>query len=158
MRRDGIRFRVNERGIRNLQRHLAESLNTPTERRPLTKFQRRELLWLASAADENGSPSSRDLAERNRSFAPERHADLAARYRALERAGYVDCLSFAWGDDVINVRLTEEGRDAAESILAEELESPSIPDETRSKIESALISQGIGLAASLLLKFLTIGW
>ena len=157
MRRDGIRVRINEEGIRELQRQLAESLNSSTEPRPLTKFQRRELLWLASVADEDGNPPSKSLAERNGSFTPESRADLAARYRALERAGYVDCLGFAWGNDVISVRLTEEGRDAAETVIGEELESPAISDETRSSIKGALISQGIGIAANLLLKLISIG-
>ena len=75
----------------------------------------------------------------------------------LERAGYVDCLGFAWGNDVISVRLTEEGRDAAETVIGEELESPAISDETRSSIKGALISQGIGIAANLLLKLISIG-
>lgn len=157
MRRGGIRIKVNDKGIRELQRQLAESLNSPAEPLPLTKFQRRELLWLASVADEDGNPPSRDLAERNGSFSPESRADLAARYRALERVGYVDRLGFAWGDDVISVRLTEEGRDAAETIIDEELESPAISDETKSSIRGALISQGINIAASLLLKLVSLG-
>lgn len=157
MRRGGIRIKVNDKGIRELQRQLAESLNAAVESRPLTKFQRRELLWLASVANEDGNPPSRALAERNGSFSPESRADLAARYRALERAGYVDCLGFAWGNDVISVRLTEEGRDAAETIIDEELESPAISDETKSSIREALISQGINIAASLLLKLVSLG-
>lgn len=157
MRRGGIRIKVNDKGLRELQRQLAESLNSPTAPPSLTKFQRRELLWLASVADADGNPPSRSLAERNGSFSAESRADLAARYRALERAGYVDRLGFAWGNDVISVRLTEEGRDAAEAIIGEELDSPAISDETKSSIRGALISQGISIAASLFLKLVSLG-
>ena len=156
MSRNRTKVVINKAALRDLQRQIAEQLNAPSEPPQLTRFQRRELLWLASEADENGGIPSSALEERNASFAPESRGDLAARYRALERLGYVDELMLDWSHLVISARLTEEGRGAAEDILSEELASPTISEETRSSVKEALIAGGIGVACDLLIKLIAL--
>lgn len=113
-------------------------------------------MWLAYVAESDGSICSKDLEERKRSLNNISLDDFKYRYIALQEAGFVDNLVHAWGNPVIKVRLTEEGRSSAESFLEAELSSQLISDETKKSIKDTLVSQGISAAFKLFL--LSIGF
>lgn len=109
----------------------------------LTKSQKRELMWIASVCSEDGSVQSSDLEIRKSGMNSNQLDDFMYRYDALERMGYVDQLIHAWGEPVITVRVTEEGRERAEEFLEAELESSLISDDAKSTIRGAFINQGV---------------
>ncbi len=115
----------------------------------LTRIQKRELMWLAAHTDKRGFVLGDALEVRCRSGEID-FTDMATRYRALESCGYVDRLLFA-DDTIYAVRLTEEGRDAAQSNLEEELESKGIPDDVKKTVRDSMIGNTISLAFKALL-------
>ncbi len=117
----------------------------------LTRMQKRELMWLASVAEEDGTIRYQDLFERKGSLGGSSLEDFGYRYDALEAAGFVDSRCRSWEDPVAAVRLTEEGREMAELCLQEELNDPLLPDETRKGVKGAFISQGVAVAIKALL-------
>lgn len=117
----------------------------------LTRSQKRELMWLASVAKDGGAIDDKDLNERKQNLGNATLDDFKYRYDALKEARLVDSLVHAWGEPVIMVRLTEEGRERADEYLEEEMSSPLVTDETKRTVKDTLVSEGIGAAFKVLL-------
>lgn len=115
----------------------------------LTRIQRRELMWLAAHTDARGNVVGNSLDARCGSGDVE-FSDIARRYKALEAHGFVDRLLFA-DDSIYMARLTEEGRDAAEAFLEQELKSELVPEDVKKTVRDSLVGNAVSAAFKALL-------